>query len=287
MRQILKSIATAAVLLLAFSCGKEKINNNESPKVSVIQILEPDGIHCTCATLTAKLNRIPDTFSGTDWAIDFVLSTDPDFKEGRIVRKRIAGSPAVNKDHSAQATTLFAETKYYYKAVLVLAEDWMIDSSTGSFTTEPAPLNNDHPYMDLGLRVKWAYCNQGADSPTKKGSSFNCSSSTWTPPMDYGGNWRLPTATEILELVDNCTKTFTRDFDQAEGGIWFTGPSGESIYLQCLNYTGETGDDGFFSSERYYSNFYYGLYLHSTDQDTFTATKGSYVKYGHVRAVFK
>ncbi|MBQ4200655.1 MAG: hypothetical protein II649_12365, partial [Kiritimatiellae bacterium] len=69
MRQLLKSIAMAAVLLLAFSCGKEKINNNESPKVSVIQILEPDGIHCTCATLTAKLNRIPDNFSGTDWAI--------------------------------------------------------------------------------------------------------------------------------------------------------------------------------------------------------------------------
>ena len=285
MRQILKSISLTSILLLALSCGKEKVGSNDNPpKVHVIDVLEPDVVRCTYAGLSATLNRIPDSFTGSTWAIDFVLSTDPDFKEGRIVTKRISGAPAVKEKHSAQAGLLLAGTKYYYKAVLVLAEDWMIDSSINSFTTETAPLYNSHPYLDLGLSVKWAYCNQGANSPTAFGTYFNAST---TPSVNYGGNWRKPTMDEMLELVNNCSKTFTRDFDPEEGGIWFTGPSGESIYLQCQNDVSETGDDGFFSSELNWSNFYYGLYLHSNSDNTFTAVKGSYVKYGRLRAVFK
>ena len=285
MTHLLKSILPAFFLLLALSCGKERVSGGSgNAQGPIIETLEADGIHCGYATLNARLNRIPDSFTGDGWEVVFSISTDKDFNPDQTKTTKLTGSSSSGDNYNYTVSPLIAGSKYYYKASLILAEDWIVDGDPVSFTTADAPKNNGYPYIDLGLSVKWAYCNQGANSPTAFGTYFNAST---TPSVNYGGNWRKPTMDEMLELVNNCSKTFTRDFDPEEGGIWFTGPSGESIYLQCQNDVGETGDDGFFSSELNWSNFYYGLYLHSNSDNTFTAVKGSYVKYGRLRAVFK
>ena len=93
---------------------------------------------------------------------------------------------------------------------------------------------NGHDYVDLGLPsgLKWATCNVGASKPEEYGSYFawgettakssytdsnyGYSSNPLTLPLDkdaasvnWGGSWRMPTSTEIDELLNNCTWTWT------------------------------------------------------------------------------
>ena len=93
---------------------------------------------------------------------------------------------------------------------------------------------NGHEYVDLGLSVKWATCNVGADHPEEYGDYYawgetetkesygidNCE--TFYEDIDdisgtdrdvahvmWGGTWRMPTRDEINELDDNCRRSWT------------------------------------------------------------------------------
>ena len=89
---------------------------------------------------------------------------------------------------------------------------------------------NGHEYVDLGLSVKWATCNIGASKPEDYGDYFawgeDETKSTYTDDNSatygrtnytfrdaakkkWGGTWRMPTANEFQELIDNCTWTWT------------------------------------------------------------------------------
>ncbi|MCD8303826.1 MAG: tetratricopeptide repeat protein [Prevotellaceae bacterium] len=133
---------------------------------------------------------------------------------------------------------------------------------------------NGYEYVDLGLSVKWAVFNIGANAPWEYGdyyawgetqtkSSYTESNSVtykkkisdiagWVDYdaacANWGGSWRLPTADEIDELVKKC---------KWEGGVWHdhsgymvTGPNGNCLFLPTagyrsgteLNKVGEFGD---------------------------------------------
>lgn len=94
-----------------------------------------------------------------------------------------------------------------------------------------------HEYVDLGLPsgTKWATCNVGANIPEEYGDFYawgeittkseytteNCV--TYGESMDdisgnpnydvarakWGGSWRMPTKSEMRELVYNCNWTWT------------------------------------------------------------------------------
>ncbi|MCD7721667.1 MAG: zinc-ribbon domain-containing protein [Prevotellaceae bacterium] len=122
--------------------------------------------------------------------------------------------------------------------------------------SEPTSGNIEgHEWVDIGLSVKWATCNVGASSPGEYGSHFawgetssklyygydeNSSNNKVTgsiagdPSYDaarsnWGGTWRLPTASEIDELVNKCQWTWTRM--GGHNGYKVTGPNGNSIFL--------------------------------------------------------
>ena len=86
--------------------------------------------------------------------------------------------------------------------------------------------------VDLGLSVKWASCNVGANNPEDYGEYFAWgeidpkkiyTSATYTyhdNPItlpyysdaayaNFGGCWRMPTYAEITELRNSCTWTWT------------------------------------------------------------------------------
>ncbi|MBO5920446.1 MAG: hypothetical protein J6Q34_08165 [Bacteroidales bacterium] len=114
------------------------------------------------------------------------------------------------------------------------------------------PTNPDEfALVDLGLSVKWANYNMGASSVSGLGTS-----STWgheegkdvSYPKDMnisgsgddlvkkglGGNWRLPTAFDFLELEQKCSwKSVTID---GVSGNLVTGPNGNSIFLPNVVY---------------------------------------------------
>lgn len=97
--------------------------------------------------------------------------------------------------------------------------------------------NNGHKFVDLGLSVKWATCNIGANNPEESGDCFfwgekaphDLSPRTNTFEKYYskrqgtleiiddaahenwGGSWRMPTKEDFEELIDpnNCDIEFT------------------------------------------------------------------------------
>lgn len=126
---------------------------------------------------------------------------------------------------------------------------------------------NGHEAVDLGLSVKWASCNVGADSPEEGGNYYS-----WAETMtkdDYGANvtaykeggkiaagdisgskydaatkewgekWRMPNVEEAEELVKKCT--WAPQSVNGIKGFKVTGPNGNSIFLPACGYMEDDG----------------------------------------------
>lgn len=131
---------------------------------------------------------------------------------------------------------------------------------------------NGHTYVDLGLPsgLKWATCNIGADSPEEYGdyyafgetetkATYSEDNSKWygvsyktlkrkkvlnsngnlTAAHDvavakWGGKWRMPTAKEQEELLNECTWEWTAQ--NGKSGYVITGPNGKSIFLPAAGF---------------------------------------------------
>lgn len=95
--------------------------------------------------------------------------------------------------------------------------------------------------VDLGLSVKWASCNVGAYSSESYGSYY-----TWseTKNIDFSDNWRMPTASEMRELRDNCDWKWTNE--KGIYGYRVTGKNGNSIFLPASGFklNNRTFDEG-------------------------------------------
>ena len=170
-------------------------------------------------------------------------------------------------DFTKTLTDLTASTTYYYKAYATNA----VGTSYGevmSFTTEtdstsysePTGYVNGYGYVDLGLPsgTLWATMNVGASTPEGEGdhyawgetttketydwSTYTYSDNPTTLPSsadaataNWGAGWRMPTQTEMNELLDNCTHVWTTQ--NGVNGRLFTGPNGNSIFLPVAGNT--------------------------------------------------
>ena len=159
--------------------------------------------------------------------------------------------------------------------------------------------HNNHEYVDLGLSVKWATCNVGANKPEEYGdyfawgetttkssysnTNYKYSSNPSTLPLsadvahvNWGGNWRMPTKAEQDELRNssNCTWTWTTQ-NGVKGYKVTSKKNSNSIFLPAAGYrkSGSLSGAGyyslFWSSSRYTSGGYYAydLIFDSVDVD--------------------
>ena len=143
-----------------------------------------------------------------------------------------------------------------------------------------APVNmiNGHEYVDLGLSVKWATCNVGAEKPSDVGDFFAWgetspkseytveNSITYKKIMgdiagdsrydaaraNWGGSWRLPTKAEIEELVNKCETRWTT-YNGSEGRL-VTGPNGNSIFLPAAGWCDGSSQDSVGEDSDYWSS---------------------------------
>ncbi len=184
---------------------------------------------------------------------------------------------------------------------------------TNGEQSEPTNTNG-HEYVDLGLPsgLLWATCNVGATNPEDFGDYFawgetvtkseytRSNSTTCGKTMadisgnaeydvaraNWGGTWRIPTKTEIEELINNCTWEWITLYWSSNNeikarGYIVTGPNGNNIFLPAAGYRdgsslgnkdsfggywsssslGGSSADGayslFFDSGNYYSINYY------------------------------
>lgn len=113
-----------------------------------------------------------------------------------------------------------------------------------------------HEYVDLGLSVKWATCNVGAESPDGYGRRYICCKDKKqaydTANFNWHGRWRMPSVEEFRELIDSCTYEWEEHGNVR--GIRFTstkpGFEGNSIFLKASGFF-DIDDDG---------PYEYGLY---------------------------
>ena len=173
-------------------------------------------------------------------------------------------------------------------AQLLLAEQYRTiaqGGDTSQFIIEPTIIYTDtlyirnivdtvygkpHEYVDLGLSVKWATCNVGAEKPEEYGDYFAWGETQpkenylWTNykwgdgtasnmtkynekdgltslkleddavHVNWGENWRMPTDAEFTELREKCTWTWTTQ--NGVNGYKVVGPNGNFIFLPTAGY---------------------------------------------------
>lgn len=161
--------------------------------------------------------------------------------------------------------------------------------------------------IDLGLSVKWASCNVGANAPEEYGDYFawgeispksrysDNNSVTYGKAMsdisgnaqydaaraNWGGNWRMPTRAEQDELFNECTWEWTTL--NGVNGYRVTGPNGNSIFLPATGYRDGTSlvDEGSYGN--YWSSTPSGSgsdYARSLEFDSNDYFWNNYYRYG-------
>ena len=188
----------------------------------------------------------------------------------------------------------FAEvTTYYVRAYAVNSKGVAYSSSVASFVPD---VINGYKFVDLGLSVKWATYNVGADTPEETGDLYawgetsvknkytasnyayiydtkigNSYYSLYSLHGPIGGSkydvayqkwkypWSMPTPENFEELINECTwKSVTQN---GVKGKKVTGPNGNSIFLPNNDYW---SDDNELSGSYGASNSY-GYYLSVVD----------------------
>ena len=125
----------------------------------------------------------------------------------------------------------------------------------------PTGTINGHYWVDLGLpsALKWATCNVEASQPHQYGNYYAWGETTikteYTPENSvvynrqisdisgnstydvarakWGGSWRIPTKTEMLELINNCTWTWITQ--NGINGMKVVESNGNSIFLPAAS----------------------------------------------------
>ena len=156
----------------------------------------------------------------------------------------------------------------------IVVHDTVYINPADTLPTDTVPSVPQRGSVDLGLSVKWATCNVGAETPEQAGHLFSWGETTvktswkWDTYQYYendkltkyntvasngevdskitleaeddaatvywGDAWRMPTTTEIKELIDQCTWTWTTQ--EEVNGYKVVGPNGNSIFLPVTGY---------------------------------------------------
>ena len=177
---------------------------------------------------------------------------------------------------------------------------------------------NGHKFVDLGLRVKWATMNVGAERPTDYGEYYawgeiktkknysknnntkairDVRTNEGTTPTDavdisgrkaydaaraqWGASWRMPTYAEFNELRDKCDWKWTSK-DGINGYI-VTGVNGNSIFLPAAGSVIEKEKKRVNENGNYWSSI---LYLNATARFFGFNKDNNYTDAGNVMPVF-
>jgi len=230
---------------------------SESTDLPTVTTSETSDITTTGATLSGN---VTSAGGATVTARGFLYGTNSNNLSQTVQSGSGTGS------FTKALTGLTSGTTYYYKAYATnsagTAYGELMSFTTQTASTsysEPTGYLNGYGYVDLGLPsgTKWATCNVGASTPTAYGNyyawgetttkeTYNSSTYTYSDnpttlpssadaaTANWGAGWRMPTQTEMQELINNCTVTWTTQ--NGVNGRLFTGSNGNSIFLPAAGY---------------------------------------------------
>ena len=278
----------------------ENPENPEEPEVPeqpVVTTAEVTGITCYTAVSGGEVTfdgNVTVTARGICWG----TSPNPTIEDNKTTDGTGVGGFTSNLSNLEHNTT-------YYVRAYATNEVGTAYGEEVTFTTLLDPANG-HEYVDLGLSVKWATCNVGANSPEEYGDYFAWGETSTKETYDYdncptyglsiselqsqgyidsegnltsqydavtanwGGDWRMPTYDELNELRNRCTWTWTTQ--NGVNGYNVEGPSGASIFLPAAGDRNgsslrNAGSRGFYWSSTPGEIDDYGAYSLSFDSD--------------------
>lgn len=229
-------------------------------------------------------------------SVDAVFGDIVDFAEVGVCYSNENREPTIG-DNSSETNPIFSsqnlnfnistkELPCYYRAYMIIDDRYVIYGDVMCIKDD-----SNHPHaVDLGLSVKWACCNVGANSPEEYGDYFawgeTSPKSSYTPfnyqhwvdydgdgwgdggeftinsdisgtqydaaTVNWGGGWRMPTEAEQKELYDNCAWTWTSM--NGVNGMEVTGSNGNSIFLPAAGCRGGSSSNGVGSYGGYWSS---------------------------------
>lgn len=150
---------------------------------------------------------------------------------------------------------------------------------------ETSTIESKHEYVDLGLSVKWATCNVGAENPEEYGDYFawgeiqakegyswetylygleltkynktdnikNLEPVDDVAAVNWGETWRMPTKEEQEELITECSWRWGKRNEVY--GYTVTSKNGNSIFLPASGYK---------NNNKLYQDSVFGLYWSSS-----------------------
>ena len=167
--------------------------------------------------------------------------------------------------------------------------------------------------IDLGLSVKWATCNIGANKPEEYGNYYGWGEPTGTdvfghepvgmlikrfplrenetfPPYsiintskdiakhNWGGKWRMPTKKEAQELIDKCGIQYYESKGKKQ--IKVIGPNGNFIIVPSAGFLDGTGGNWSLDYHEYSIYLYIGELYSSVSHYEYSENKASYLFIG-------
>ena len=141
--------------------------------------------------------------------------------------------------------------------------------------TVPEERATSHRAVDLGLSVRWAAYNVGANTPLETGdyfawgetepknsytqSNYSMSQFKDAAATQWEGDWRIPTIAEWKELQEHCTWKWGQ-LDGVHGYKITSNRNGNSIFLPAAGYK-----EGYTISDRNQSGCYWLELVHPSD----------------------
>ena len=227
------SFAICAMAVLFASCEKnEPSDKGSSGSSSYVVTGAAEEITGSSAVVYGEVKVKISEYDEVQYGV--LYSADKSEVESREASKVWSNVDLLDEVYSVSLSNLAPKTKYYYCAFVYLNETQYKFGAIKSFDTkEDTGAGNigGHAYVDLGLSVKWATCNVGANKPEDYGDYFAWgetqpkSTYDWSTYKWCNGSYRTLTkycTDSYYGTVDNKTKLELSD-DAARanwGGSW-------------------------------------------------------------------
>ena len=165
------SLAICAMAVLFAGCEQnEPSDKGSSSGSSYVVTGSAEDITSNSAVVYGEVKVNISEYDAVEYGV--LYSVDKNEVESRSASKKWSSVDLQDDEYSVSLFGLSSETKYYYCAFVYLNEKQYKYGEIKSFTTLDVPKIGTHEYVDLGLSVKWATCNVGANAPEEYGDYF-------------------------------------------------------------------------------------------------------------------